>query len=59
MRLCEGPGGQPTLFWAVATGLGCVVGKKGAGDGGLHIKIDSYLLSWGILLYSPRNMYIQ
>ena len=48
MRACEGPGGHPTLFWEVATGLGGVVGKKGAGDGGFHIKIYS-LFTWGIL----------
>src|SRR4029434_2967071 len=30
---CEVPGGHPTLFWDVATGLGGVVGKKiGAGE---------------------------
>ena len=28
---------HPRLFWEVATGLGGVVGKKGAGDGGFHI----------------------
>src|SRR4029434_6745864 len=38
---CEGPGGHPTLFWDVATGLGGVVWKKGAGDGCLYIKISA------------------
>ena len=35
---CEGPGSHPTLFWDVATVLGGVVGKKGAGDGGSYKK---------------------
>ena len=43
---CEEPGGHPTLFWEVATGLGGVVGKKGAGDGVFHIKIYSYLFTF-------------
>lgn len=57
--MCEGPGDHPTLFWEVATGLGGVVGKKGAGEGGLYIKIYSHLFTWGILSHKPRNSYIQ
>ena len=44
-RHCEVSGGHPTLFWEVATGLGGVVGKKGAGDGCLYIKIYSHLFT--------------
>ena len=41
--MCEGQGGHPMLFWDVATGLGGVVGKKGAGDGGSYKSIYIYL----------------
>ena len=58
MEICEGPGGHPTLFWEVATGLGGVVGKKGAGDGCLYIKIYSHLFTWGNSFVStPKQVY--
>ena len=46
------------MFWEVATGLGGVVGKKGAGDGGFHIKIF-FFIYMGIIWCPPRNMYKQ
>ena len=46
VSVCEGQGGHPMLFWDVATGLGGVVGKKGAGDG------DSFVST-------PKHVYIQ
>ena len=56
MRACEGPGGHPTLFWEVATGLGGVVGKKGAGDGGFHIKIYFSFINRGNSVHQPQTI---
>ena len=53
---CEGPGGHPTLFWEVATGLGGVVGKKGAGDGGFHIQIYFSFINRGNSLHQPQTI---
>ena len=55
LSTCDGPGGHPTLFWEVATGLSGVVGKKGAGDGGLYTKIYSYLFPWGFFQINPET----
>ena len=58
VTVCEGPGGHPTLFWEVATGLGGVVGKKGAGDGGLYTQLYSHLFTWGNSFVStPKQVY--
>ena len=56
---CEGPDCHPTLFWEVATGLSGVVGKEGAGDGGLYTKNIFLFISLGILSDQPRNRSIQ
>ena len=42
---CERPTGHPMLFGIVATGLGGVVGKKSAGDGGVSVQKYIYLLT--------------
>ena len=53
---CEGPNSHPTLFWEVATGLGGVVWKKGAGDGCLYKYILIYLPG-DSFVSTPKQVY--